>query len=198
MEEAKEKSQEENKEITKYQWKKGDDFGKIVEIKSKNSTMTFFTDGTQILNNVIDEFLEEMEGEEEPLPGGMATYTASQKDNVDKLSGNNTNISTNKSKVQEKAPELTNNAKVTDNSASPLDTLITKLSKKNVEGVDTKLNINLPKKNVFKMLLENGDETKEDLIEAVVQNAVKQIEINKLQEFLITETSNFIRKYYER
>ena len=87
---------------------------------------------------------------------------------------------------------------MSDNFESPLDTLITKLSKKNVEPVDAKLNINLPKKSVFKMLLENGDETKEDLIEAVVQNAVKQIEINKLQEFLITETSNFIKKYYER
>jgi hypothetical protein len=189
---------EETKEITKYQWKKGEDFGKIVEIKSKNNLMTFFTDGTQILNDVIDEFLEEMEGEEEPLPGGMATYTASQEDISDKLSKDNTNISINKSKVQEKVPELTKNTKVTDNSVSPLDTLITKLSKKNVEPVEAKLNINLPKKNVFKMLLENGDETKEDLIEAVVTNAVKQIEINKLQEFLITETSNFIRKYYER
>ena len=193
-----EETKEENKEITKYQWKKGESFGKIVEIKSSDDKMTYFKDGTQILNDVISEFLEEMEGDEEPMPGGLQTYMSMNKDNAEELSKGNTNISTNKDKVQEKAPELTNNTKVTDNSTSPIDNLITKLSKKNVESVDAKLNINLPKKNVFKMLLENGDDTKEDLIDAVVQNAVKQIEINKLQEFLITETSNFINKYYER
>ena len=54
------------KDITKYQWKKGENFGKIVEVESKNDSITFFKDGTQILNNVIGEFLEEMEGDEEP------------------------------------------------------------------------------------------------------------------------------------
>ena len=186
------------KDITKYQWKKGEYFGKIVEVESKSDTMIFFKDGSQILQDVVDEFLEEMEGEEEPLPGGLDTYLSMNKENTKESSHASTNISTNKKKVQEKAPELTNNTKVTDNSTSPLDTLITKLSKKNVEPVDAKLNINLPKKGVFKMLLENGDETKEDLIKAVVDNAVKQIEINKLQEFLIAETSNFIKTYYER
>ena len=48
------------------------------------------------------------------------------------------------------------------------------------------------------MLLENGDESKEDLLEAVTQNAIKQIDINKLKEFLTLETTNFIKKYYER
>ena len=189
---------EETKEIIKYQWKKGEDFGKIVEVKSSDDNFTYFTDGTQIFNDVIAEFLMEMEGEEEPLPGGQETYLSMNKKNTEELNTSNTNISTKQNKVQESVPELTNNDKVVDNHESPLDTLITKLSKKNVEPVDAKLNINLPKKSVFKMLLENGDETKEDLINAVVQNAVKQIEINKLQEFLITETSYFIRKYYER
>ena len=48
------------------------------------------------------------------------------------------------------------------------------------------------------MLLENGDETKEELIDIIVQTAIKQIDINKLQEFLTLETTNFIKKYYER
>jgi len=189
--------EEVKKEISKYQYKKGDSFGKIVEVERTDDNMTYFTDGTQIFNEVIEEFLEEMEGDEVPLPGGMEIYTAGSKESARILNKEDSNISTKQTKVEEKSPKLTNNTQVTDN-FSVIDSLISKLSKKNFEAVDVKLNINLPTKSVFKMILENGDESKKELIESVINNAVKQIEINKLQEFLTTEASNFIKKYYGR
>tara|TARA_R110002096_G_scaffold332922_2_gene526926 strand:+ start:938 stop:1510 length:573 start_codon:yes stop_codon:yes gene_type:complete len=189
--------EEVEKEIKKYQYKKGDSFGKIVEVERTDDNMTYFTDGTQIFNEVVAEFLDEMEGDDAPLPGGMETYTDSLKKDAVILNKEDSNISTKQTKVEEKVPELTNNKHDTD-SFSVIDSLITKLSKKNFEAVDAKLNINLPTRGVFKMILENGDESKEELLESVINNAVKQIEINKLQEFLTIEASNFIKKYYGR
>ena len=151
-----------------------------------------FLDG-KILNSVISEFLEEVIDGVLPFPGMEEMAAKIQSGLTDTTSKKETVIPTNDTKIEEKAPELTNNS-----TESPLSALINKLSKKNFEPIDTKLNINIPKKNVFKMLLENGDETKEELIDIIVQTAIKQIDINKLQEFLITETSYFIRKYYER
>ena len=39
--------------VKKYQWKTGDDFGKIVEVESNDGEFTNFTDGSRIFNNVI-------------------------------------------------------------------------------------------------------------------------------------------------
>ena len=48
----------EEKDIVKYQWKKGDNFGKVVEVESKDSEFTYFKDGSKIFNKVLPEFLE--------------------------------------------------------------------------------------------------------------------------------------------
>jgi hypothetical protein len=47
-------------DVRKYQWKAGDDFGKIVEVESNDGEFTIFTDGSRIFNEVLPEFLEEI------------------------------------------------------------------------------------------------------------------------------------------
>ena len=47
------------------------------------------------------------------------------------------------------------------------------------------------------MLIENSDDSREEIIDSIVSVAVEQIEINNLQEFLKEEITNFINKYYE-
>ena len=179
--------------VKKYQWKKGEHIGKVVEVKESDDTLTYFTDDTQILNSAIAEFLEGFIDGEMPFPGMADMINGVHKSISAESSGKGSVIPSNTDKVQEKSLELTN-----DSIESPLIGLIDKLSKKNFEAIDSKLNINIPNKNVFNMLLDNGDESREDLLEAVTQNAIKQIDINKLQEFLTIETTKFITKYYER
>jgi hypothetical protein len=74
--------------------------------------------------------------------------------------------------------------------------LINKLSKKNVEPFETKINLNIPNKKVFDMLIDNADEDREELIKTIAKVAVSQIEIDKLQEYLTEEVSIFINNYY--
>jgi hypothetical protein len=166
-------------DVKKYQWKAGDYFGKIVEVESVDAEFTNFTDGSKIFNEVLPEFLEEIINGVIPFPGADQLTEMSQ--------GINLNVTPNKPtpvpvKVEPKE--------------SPLEQLINKLSKKNVEPFEAKINLNIPNKKVFDMLIDNADEDREELIKTIAKVAVAQIEIDKLQEYLTEEVSTFINNYY--
>ena len=69
-------------DVKKYQWKAGDNFGKIVEVKERDSEFTYFTDGSQIYNEVLPEFLEEIINGEIPFPGADQLSSIAQGINV--------------------------------------------------------------------------------------------------------------------
>jgi hypothetical protein len=164
--------------VKKYQWKTGDDFGKIVEVESNDGEFTNFTDGSRIFNNVLPEFLEEIIDGVIPFPG------------IDQLSGMAQGINVTKNEKP--------TAKIAhvEPKESPIEQLINKLSKKNVEPFEAKINLNIPNKKVFDMLIDNADEDREELIKTIAKVAVSQIEIHKLQEYLTEEVSIFINNYY--
>lgn len=165
--------------VKKYQWKSGDDFGKIVEVESNDGEFTIFTDGSRIFNEVLPEFLEEIIDGVIPFPG------------ADQLSGMAQGIKV----TQNEKPTTTKIVQV-ESKESPLEQLVNKLSKKNVEPFEAKINLNIPNKKVFEMLIDNADEDREELIKTIAKVAVSQIEINKLQEYLTEEVSIFINNYY--
>lgn len=172
-----------------YQWNKSDNFGKIVEVVSSDDKMTFFTDGSQIFNDVIDEFLTEVIDGIIPFPGAEEVSIDGPSDSYSKSDPSTDILYAKEKKVQTVSSDELQNSAIT--------TLIKKLSSKNIETIDTKLNINIPKKNVAKILIENSDDSREEIIKYIVSVAVEQIEINNLQEFLKEEITNFINKYYE-
>lgn len=167
--------------IKTYQWKKGENFGKVVEVKETTEKLTIFTDGTQILNNVLIEFLDEVIDGKLPFPGADSLNSISMGEMPSRV--NNT-----------KAVEISHAIKTPE--ISPLEELVAKLSKKNIEPLHAVINLNIPNKQIFNMLIENADEDKENLINTIAQVAVSQIEINKLQEYLKQEVITFINKYY--
>ena len=162
-------------DVRKYQWKAGDNFGKIVEVESNDGEFTNFTDGSKIFNEVLPEFLEEIIDGVIPFPGADQMSSIAQGINV-----------------TENNPHVT----YIEPKESPLEQLINKLSKKNVETFEAKINLNIPNKKVFDMLIDNADEDREELIKTIAKVAVSQIEIHKLQEYLTEEVSIFINNYY--
>ena len=166
-------------DVKKYQWKSGDNFGKIVEVESVDGEFTNFTDGSRIFNNVLPEFLEEVIDGVVPFPG--INQLSGMAQGIDlKVTSNNSTPAPVKAEPKE----------------SPLEQLINKLSKKNVEPFEAKINLNIPNKKVFDMLIDNADEDREELIKTIAKVAVSQIEIDKLQEYLTEEVSIFINNYY--
>lgn len=165
----------EEKDIVKYQWKKGDNFGKVVEVESKDSEFTHFKDGSKIFNNVLPEFLELVTAEGLPFPGVENIGT--------KVKGAPVKEIEKKVEVKE--------------TSSPLGQLIKTLSSKNVESFQLNVGINLPKKEIFNMLVENSEEEKDQILEEISKSAVSQIEINNLQEFLNEQITEFVTNYYK-
>ena len=166
-------------DVKKYQWKAGDNFGKIVEVESVDGEFTNFTDGSRIFNEVLPEFLEQIIDDVIPFPG------------ADQLSGISQGLNVTKNETPTSTPIAPAQPK-----ESPLEQLINKLSKKNVEPFEAKINLNIPNKKVFEMLIDNADEDREELIKTIAKVAVSQIEIDKLQEYLTEEVSTFINNYY--
>ena len=167
--------------VIKYQWKKGDNFGKIVEFKSKDDKFTYFADGSKIFNVALDEFLEQFKGNNVPFPG---------------VEGDGRILREDLSEFKEKVIETNKRVEKKENTVSPFEQLISKLSAKNIEKFETSINLNIPKKDVFEMLINSADEDKEELINTIAKVAISQIEINKLQEYLKAEVITFIKKYY--
>jgi hypothetical protein len=170
----------EEKEIRKFQWKKGENFGFTVVLKSEDDEMFYFTDGSRIFKSLQNEFLEEIINGELPFPpSNQFAGTEPQ--------------STNQQVPQPIAQPVIH----AQPEVSPLEKLIIKLSSKNVETIDLNIGINLPKKEVFSMLLENSDETRDEMISAISQIVTSQIQIDKLQSYINQEVINYLNNYYE-
>ena len=68
------------------------------------------------------------------------------------------------------------------------------MSKKNVVNVPIQINLNIPTPQLYSMLGE-GMET-EDLNQEISEVAMSQIEINKLQEYIKANVTDFLLEYY--
>lgn len=168
--------------VKQYQWIKGDSFGKIVDVESKDNEFTIFTDGSRIFNNVISEFLKEVIDGEIPLPGADKL--------VNLVNGTSDKIETEKSKgsIPSKA-----NSKV-DSEITVVGKMIQKMSKKNVVNVPVQINLNIPTPAIFAMLSEGMEE--DDLNNEIMAVVMDQIEFNKLQDYIKGNISDFIAEYY--
>lgn len=158
--------------LKQFQWKKGDKFGDIETVESEDSKFYYFKGGSKLFKNVQGEFLE-------PVLDGVVPFP---KTDVNDTKPNTKTIET---KPVEKVVEV-----------SAIEELVEKLSKKNIEKFETTLNLNIPNKDIYNMLVNSADEDPQELINVIAKVAVSKIEINKLQEYLTIEVTNFINKYY--
>lgn len=179
----------ENKDVVKYQWKKGDNFGKVVEVQSTDDQFVNFTDGSRIFKNVLNEFLEKVQGENLPLPGAdqaAAKLSGNDVPQTGHVQDNTPTVSTNAS-----APVVTQ-AKVKE--PSVMGKMIMKMSKKNIVNVPIQINLNIPTPALHAMLAESMEE--EDLNDEITDVAFSQIEMDKLQEYIKDSVSDFLSQYY--
>lgn len=165
-------------EAKQYQWKKGDKFGQVETVKKVDKEFTNFESGGRIYTTLISEFLEPVTSEGLPFPGAES-------------------IDIKKSTTQIEPINPTEPAIVSPIESSPLSKLIKTLSSKNVESFDLSVGINLPKKEVFNMLVENSEEESSEILEEISKSAASQIEINNLQDFLKEQINEFVTNYYK-
>jgi len=167
-------------EVKRFQWKKGDDFGKVVEVESEDNDFFIFKDGSRIFKNLRNEFME----------------VVHDINNLPFPPANEIMLGSSPQPIIEPTKPVSIQPIVKQVETSPLEKLIIKLSSKNIETVDIKLNINLPKHEVFSTLLENGDETKEEMLNTISTVVTSQIQIDKLQNYINQEVLKFLNNYY--
>ena len=180
-----------------FQWIKGDSFGKVVTLKSEDSEFLHFTDGSQIFKAVLGEFLMEAEDGEMPLPDvkplGNGSTVNNKVNSKTSIIAENVYDGKSPTQISQQIPQQISQPIPTE---TPLQSLIAKLSQKNVETVDFSLGINLPKKEVFAILLENSDEERDELISTITESVASKIEIDSLKQYLKEQLNIYINNYY--
>jgi len=164
------------KQQKRYQWIKGDKFGNVVEVaeNQKDSKWLYFSDGSRINHALINEFLIEIENDNQILNVNVKTTPSDNK----------------KSTPKPKEPIIENNVQ----EVTVMGKMIEKMSKKNVVNVPVEINVNIPTPAIYAMLSEGMES--EDLNEEIMSVALAQIEINKLQEYIKLQITNFLINYY--
>lgn len=188
------------KEPVKYQWKKGDNFGKVVEVKSTDDKFVNFTDGSRIFKNVINEFLEKVQGGELPLPGADQAHAALENAaDVGEAPKPKAVSIPQTGPIQDQTPTvatISSDAVIIQPAKEPtvMGKMIMKMSKKNIVTVPIKININIPTPELYAMLASGMEE--EDLNEEVMEVALSQIEMDKLQDYIKVNVTDFLSQYY--
>ena len=168
------------KKQKRYQWIKGDRFGDIVEVAEQqpDSKWLYFTDGSRINPSLRSEFLLEIENDNQILKVKKPKAKVEQVQPVEEITP-----------VQEVSKPA-----VVVNEPTVMGKMIEKMSKKNVVNVPLDININIPTPAIYAMLSEGMEA--EDLNEEIMSVALAQIEINKLQEYIKEQITNFLIEYY--
>ena len=177
-------------QVVKYQWKKGERFGEVVEVESTDDKFINFTDGSRIFKTVINEFLEKVQGDRLPLPGAdqVAAKLAGKTEapQTDSIQDQTTTVATNTSSPITTQPEV--------KEPTVMGKMIMKMSKKNLVTVPIQINLNIPTPALHAMLCEGMEA--EDLNEEIMEVALSQIEMDKLQDYIKTNITDFLAQYY--
>jgi hypothetical protein len=170
-------------EPKRYQWRKGDQFGNVVIFEREDDQFVYFTNGSKIFKTVLNEFMFVVEGDELPLP--MQNEGPNNVEKMKKMEIDSRISPDLGQQISSKSPEQT-----------PLEKLILKLSKKNSTEINVPIKIGIPKVEVVDMLIENSDDDREAIIEAIMKMAIEQIDIHTLQQELKDKITSHLNNYY--
>lgn len=158
-------------DLKQYQWKKGDNFGEVVDVLSEEGEFITFTNGQRIFKSVLSEFLE-------PVVEGQIPFPSTQ---VKEVKPTQVNTPKPTQVIQKKEPSV-------------MGAMILKMSKKNVVNVPVQINLNIPTPELHAIL--SGGMEEEDLNDEITEVALSQIEIEKLQEYIKASVTDFLSEYY--
>lgn len=159
-------------------WSKTERAGQIVTVDKKEGDFTYFTDGTKVFTNVINEVLTEAKDMADaermaPIYGNSVGVAEPQRDP--------------EPVTQKKAPVTTSTGET-----DVMLEMLKKVSAKNT--IEMPLNLNIPSTEVYELFKDQMDITKADLNEHILALILSQID--NLQEQLKPQAEAFINNYY--
>lgn len=184
MTEQVEKQVEEQVDSKIYVWTKSERAGKIVIEDSTRDGWLYFTDGSRINPNLVNEYLqicETMDIAEETSSILGVSVAKPQKSTPPPSKG----VETEEMEENSKQVHVTGSSIITG--------IVSKLSKKKKTNFDIKIGVNVPGKTVFNALKEELGE--EELLEGLEQHIENQI--NNIIEDIKNQVKTQISKTYE-
>lgn len=157
-------------------WTKTERAGDIVTVDKTEGDFTFFTDGSRVFTNVLDE----------------VTISAPNETQAESLSKpfKNTNVT-----EPQRNPEPVVDNKTTTQASGEINVMLEMLKKISAKNTITMpLELNVPSKDVYDLFKDQMDITKADLNEQILALVLSQI--NNLQEQLKPQAEEFIKNYY--
>jgi hypothetical protein len=182
----KENQEKENKEEL-YQWIWGEKLGQTVKLSGEaDDEFIYFKDGGRISKEFFSKALRKVNpGEEIP------DVTESKKLDDDILNSTNLNA-INKKAAAEKANIPTKPEK------SALRKMLEKQSKKNLYDMSIDLQINIPKKDIFNVILESFDEDDdENPFDTLMEMVLDSIDYKGLRDKLENDLKTKLANYYK-
>ena len=172
-------------------WIKSEKAGTICYESHEADGWLYFTDGSRINPEIMDEFLMSVSSDEE----------AQQVSNdILGINNNQNNINQNQRKEEKNQKEINNNKNIKslteldeeDRSRLVTMEMISQISKKNSDTVP--IRVNLPAISVFNMLKDQMDKDPDELKSLITDLIEKQIDENRDQ--LKEQIKKFVYNYY--
>lgn len=172
------------RENINYQWIKGDNIGIIEKFKESSNGFIIFESGRRINENLLYEFLIEVNDEIDTLDINNIPKVKTAFD-IETEAGLKFEKNINNKKNQSGVKNI--------KSENPIRILLEKQSKNNSVKVEIEFDINIPKKEVIKLLQESfNDNVEEELISFIKDKLNKDEIINKVY----TQIEKTIKSYY--
>jgi len=171
-------------------WTKSERAGQVVteDIEKVDRQWLYFTDGTRINKQILNEFtmraksLEEAKRLAEPL--GLSVLETSSKPKVTKAKS--------EPKVSQPVAEPVQATEEPKAETNVMLEMLKKMSKKNT--ADMTVTVNIPSKSVYKMLKDEMDLSEEELHDNISQLIESQID--NLRDQLKSQIESFTKTYY--
>ena len=157
-------------------WTKTERAGDIVTVDKTEGEFTFFTDGSKVFTNVLNEVT-------------MQATTETQAKSLSKPF-KNVNVT-----EPQRNPEPVVDNKTTTQASGEINVMLEMLKKISAKNTITMpLELKVPSKDVYDLFKDQMDITKADLNEQILALVLSQI--NNLQEQLKPQAEEFIKNYY--
>lgn len=187
-----------SKNLQRYQWTKGDRLGEVETLNKVEGEWVYFSSGRRIANNLIEEFMTPIQNEDQimDIPGQTvsSSYSFKSEGNDNTIMDAEGNVfnrpkaATVKSKPNTKVVPETQ-IEVSKKEKSPVRLLLEQASSDKVK-VEVPVNIEIPKKTVYKIIKESFDVNLDEEIKAMILEKLDQSKFKKLLTEQIGKTIN--------
>ena len=192
-----------SKNLQRYQWTKGDRLGEVETLNKVEGEWVYFSSGRRIANNLIEEFMTPIQNEDQimDIPGQTVSsaYSFKSEGNDNTIMDAEGNVfnrpkaATVKSKPNTKVVPETQ-IEVSKKEKSPVRLLLEQASSDKVK-VEVPVNIEIPKKTVYKIIKESFDVNLDEEIKAMI---LEKLDQSKFKKLLTEQVGKTINNHYNK